>query len=231
MHQEDTILNIPSRGVQASGEPFRAIYARDSWTLGSGPGSLRNLNAPFSEFLERFIRDNKIFKIVDFGCGDWQWMSGVDLNETNYYGFDVVDEVLAKNTSKYKRQNVCFDRTPENVADLTEGDLILFKDVLIHLPNAYVSELLACARRKFRFILAVNNFSEEPSDYNGEIEFGGFRPVDLARPPFSMHCATVLRYGKLRVVDPRLPWIVAILRRRFVWPGIKHVQLAFGERA
>jgi SAM-dependent methyltransferase len=223
-------ITIPSKGRQSLVEPFQGIYASDSWALGSGPGSLSTINTPLIELLERFIRDNSVRRIVDFGCGDWQWMSQVDLAGTEYFGFDVVAGVLAKNAAAHKSQNVQFALTPDNLSDLPEGELIVFKDVLIHLPNAYVSELLAYARQKYRFILAINNETDNPSEYNSEIEFGGFRPVDLARPPFSMRCATVLRYGKLRVVDPRVPWIIAKLFRRFVWPGMKCVQLALGDR-
>jgi hypothetical protein len=212
-------------------DAFGSIYASDAWSLGSGPGSLPSVNAPFTEFLESFIRYNGVGRLVDFGCGDWQYMSQVDLACSDYLGLDVVDSVLAENARRYKRAQVRFAHTPSDLAELPDGDLILFKDVLVHLPNNYVTAALFQAQRKFRFILAVNGFSADPAAYNSDIQFGGFRPVDLSRAPFLIRCATVLRYGTLRVPDPRLPWLTAVLRRRFVWPGLKHVQLAFGERA
>jgi hypothetical protein len=212
------------------GDAFQEIYASDFWTLGSGPGSLVAVNRPFITFFEAFIRENRIASIVDFGCGDWQYMSRVDLNGANYLGLDVVNQVIVENTRQHCRSNVKFACTPDDLADLPEGDLIVLKDVLVHLPNAYVANALAHARRKYRFLLAVNNFSADPAAYNSDIKFGDFRPVDLSLAPFSVPCATVLRYGKLRVPDPRLPWLVAVLGRRFVWPGLKHVQLALGIR-
>jgi hypothetical protein len=215
--------------IESNRDAFRSIYASDAWTLGSGPGSLPSANAPFTEFLESFIRENGIGRLVDFGCGDWGYMNHVNLAGSDYLGLDVVDSVLAENVRRYERAEIRFAHTPSNLAELPEGDLILFKDVLVHLPNDYVAAVLFQAQRKFRFVLAVNNFSANPAVYNSDIQFGGFRPVDLSRPPFSIRCATVLRYGTLRVPDPRLPWLAAILRRRFVWPGLKHVQLAFGE--
>jgi hypothetical protein len=218
-------------GKEPNHDVFDSIYASDAWALGSGPGSLPSINAPFTEFLESFIRENGITRLVDFGCGDWRYMSQVDLADTNYLGLDVVDSVLVENVRRYQSAQVRFGRTPSDLAELPEADLILFKDVLVHLPNDYVTAILFQAQRKCRFILAVNNFSTDPAAYNSDIEFGGFRPVDLSRAPFFVRCATVLRYGTLRVPDPRLSWLSAVLRRRFVWPGRTHVQLVFGEHA
>jgi hypothetical protein len=218
--------SLPSS--ESIGAPFRQIYASDLWTLGSGPGSLPVVNRPFIAFLETFIRENRIANIVDFGCGDWQYMSHVDLGGANYLGLDVVNQILVENTQRYGRPNVRFAPTPADLSNLPKGDLIIFKDVLVHLPNDYVAKVLGEARRKYRFLIAVNNVSSEPDAYNSDIKFGGFRPVDIALSPFSIPCATVLRLGPLRIPDPRLPWLFAVMRRRFVWPGLKHVQLAFG---
>ena len=103
---------------------FETIYRSDTWTLGSGPGSLPTANAPLIEFLQKFIQKNRIARFVDFGCGDWQFMSAVDLGNVNYLGVDVVESVLVENRSRHQRSNVSFARTPDDLADLPEGDLI-----------------------------------------------------------------------------------------------------------
>jgi len=159
---------------------------------GSGPGSLHAVNRPFIDFLTNFIHNNDVHSIVDFGCGDWQYMKSVDLSGVRYLGLDVVDDVLSMVRKRHGRSNISFARTPENLADIPEGDLIIFKDVLIHLGNSYVAQLLNLARWKFRFVLSINNYSAEPLQYNTDIEHGGFRPLDIGRAPFGFPCATVL---------------------------------------
>ncbi len=77
-------------------------------------------------------------------------------------------------------------------------------------------------------VLAVNNRTHQSSDYNTPIATGGFRPVDLARSPFNQSCATVLTYGRYRMLDPTLPAPLSFALRRFIWPGEKHVQLILG---
>lgn len=215
--------------TESAQDVFARIYNLDTWTLGSGPGSVAAANKPFTRLLESFIRENSVESIVDFGCGDWQYMSSVDLQKATYIGFDVVASVLSQNRQLYSRPNVCFERSPSDLEDLPTADLLLIKDVLIHLPNAFVAKLMECAQRKYKFILTVNNRTGNAREYNVDIQPGSFRPVDLARPPFSIPCATILHYGRLRILDPRLPAPLAFALRRHVWPGIKHVQLVIGS--
>ena len=208
---------------------FTRIYKLDSWALGSGPGSLATANRPLIRLVESFIRENSVKSIVDFGCGDWQYMSDIDIHGADYTGFDVVDEVLLWNRQLYSRPNVRFERSPSDPEVLPPADLLLVKDVLIHLPNAFVSRLIACTTSKYKFILAVNNRTNSTSEYNIDIQPGSFRPIDLSRPPFSIPCATILQYGRPRILDPRWPAPLAFAFRRYVWPGIKHVQLVIGS--
>ena len=215
--------------TESAQDIFARIYKLDSWALGSGPGSLPVANRPLTRLFESFIQENSVRSIVDFGCGDWQYMSEVDLHGADYVGFDVVDDLLGRNKLLYSRPNVRFEHSPSDSDDLPPADLLLIKDVLIHLPNAFISRLMACAMYKYKFILAVNNRTGNASHYNVEIQPGEFRPVDLSRPPFSLPCATVLHFGRSRILDPRWPAPLAFAFRRYVWPGIKHAQLVIGS--
>jgi len=131
--------SLASSTRDLAANPFSNIYASDAWTMGSGPGSLHAVNRPFIDFLTNFIHNNDVHSIVDFGCGDWQYMKSVDLSGVRYLGLDVVDDVLSMVRKRHGRSNISFARTPENLADIPEGDLIIFKDVLIHLGNSYVA--------------------------------------------------------------------------------------------
>src|SRR5437016_14293712 len=114
--------SLASSTRDLAANPFSNIYASDAWTMGSGPGSLRAVNRPFIDFLTNFIHNNNVRSIVDFGCGDWQYMKSVDLSSVSYLGLDVVDDVLVKSRKQYSRTNVAFARAPENLEDIPEGD-------------------------------------------------------------------------------------------------------------
>src|ERR1700730_13724616 len=129
----DRILDrkVGTDSVETVSRRFEGIYSEDEWTLGSGPGSLRKANISLIRFLEGFLAANLVRSMVDFGCGDWQFMSGVNLEGIRYLGFDIVDHVLEKNMRQFGSTAVVFGRTPSNLDDLPVADLLLVKDVLI----------------------------------------------------------------------------------------------------
>lgn len=52
---------------------FNRIYEDNVWLCGSGTGSLPKFNIGYIDFLSKFIKDNNIKSILDYGCGDWQF--------------------------------------------------------------------------------------------------------------------------------------------------------------
>lgn len=210
---------------------FAKIYENGGWWgLGSGPGSLASVSKPFIDFLSTFILENRITSIVDFGCGDWSVMQHVDLDIVDYLGLDVVESVLLQNERHFGTAAVTFQVVPSNLEELPKADLYIFKDSLIHFPNDYSLEALHSALKKSKILFAVNDRSDNTDAYNEDIPFGGFRPVDISLAPFFIDSITVLRYGQMYILDPRLPSLVAFIRRRFVQSGEKHVQMALGTR-
>ncbi|MGE3914219.1 MAG: class I SAM-dependent methyltransferase [Hyphomicrobiaceae bacterium] len=204
---------------------FDQIYRSKYWTHGSGPGSIAAFNKPLIAYLDRFLAANRVKRLVDFGCGDFQYMRHVNLAATEYIGLDVVPRILEENRKNFGREGITFEETPDDLTELPGGDLLLLKDVLIHLPNSYIAPLLQHARRTYRFVLAINNESDDASAYNRDIAVGEFRPVDISLAPFSLPSATIFHYGAARMLDPTLPRVLAMATRKFVWPGKKHVQL------
>lgn len=204
---------------------FEDIYKNDRWTHSSGPGSMLQFNLPYMRFLESFVAANAIRSISDIGCGDFQFMKDVDLGEAVYDGYDLVASVIDATQVLHGSDRVHFHIMPDDPTELDGGDLAILKDVLIHLDNGHAQQLLDALVAKFRFILTVNNIAKDPAVYNRDIEPGRFRPVDVSLPPFNYPCATVLRYSQDRAYDPRYFRVVAKLRRKYIWPGRKHVQL------
>lgn len=195
---------------------FEHIYRNDLWHGGSGPGSLPSVNRPYVRFLHSFLRHNQIRTVVDLGCGDWQFSRGIDWGEARYLGLDVVPQVLEKNRRRYGRGAVEFDVSPADARDVPAADLLLVKDVFQHICNekvaAYVREF-----PRFKYVLVTNCIQKSRHLMNTDIADGGFRPVDLRLPPFSMPMASVLEFGSRRIFNP---W-----RFEITTPGVKEVFL------
>jgi hypothetical protein len=203
---------------------FSEIYENDLWTNGSGPGSHRAACEPLISFLNNFIVDNSIKSIVDIGCGDWQFMSTISLSGIEYNGYDVVASVIQRDMEKYGGGNIKFAVTPSPLSQIPPADLLIIKDVLIHLPNESIFDIVRIFH-KFKYVLLVNNTANSSNEYNTDIAEGDFRPIDIGASPFNISSATVMIYGQSRMLDPRMPKVVALLTRKYIWPGEKHVQL------
>ena len=194
---------------------FTEIYERNTWGFGSGHGSLPALTKPYRKFLEGFIQKNAVRAILDFGCGDWQFSQFIDWNGADYLGLDIVPSVIESNRQAFRRPRVQFEIAPESYADLPYADLLLVKDVLQHWETAQIRKFLETALPKFKFALITNDTALARSavaaisnalrlipNTNCEIKTGGYRPLDLRRPPFGFPATCVLQFK----VPGRFSW-------------------------
>jgi glycosyltransferase involved in cell wall biosynthesis/SAM-dependent methyltransferase len=163
-------------------EQFSRIYGSNTWVFGSGPGSLPDNGIEYRSFLRQFIVRNGIRKVVDLGCGDWQFSKYVDWSGVEYVGVDIVQSVVDANQNKYGSDSVRFEKF-ESLDQLPVADLLICKDVLQHLSNNMVKDCLAAFKKKYRFSLVTND--EEPAELqNTDIEPSGWRTLRLERQPF-----------------------------------------------
>lgn len=202
--------------TRSPADVFEDIYREDRWFGGSGPGSLPRVNRPYVRFLESFLRCNGITSVVDLGCGDWQFSRDIDWGETRYLGLDVVADIVERNRQAYGRESVAFALAPADPAQLPTADLLIAKDVLQHLSNRRILDILA-AFPKFKYALVTNCIKKSRHLLNTDIPDGDFRPLDLRLPPFGVPMACVLQYGADRAVNLR--------RMAVVTPGVKNVFL------
>lgn len=209
---------------------FSDIYRNDKWTNGSGPGSIASLNSVFLEYLRKFIDDNQINSIADIGCGDFQLLRNFPLGTCNYIGFDVVPSIIEKNRRTWANNSTAFSNMPTNLDDLPNKDLYIIKDVLIHLPNSLSKEILEAILKRCKFAIIVNNNSSDTDNFNSDISPGQFRPVDVSLDPFNFKVMDTILYGQACYYDPKWPKFLAILLRKRVWPGEKHIQILVGGR-
>jgi hypothetical protein len=180
-------------------ERFEEIYSTDEWYGGSGEGSQPKYARSYVAFLQQFMRDNAIRTVADLGCGDWQFSRLVDWSGVEYDGYEVVRPVLADIERRFSAPHVRFHLIEGEPSEVADADLLLVKDVFQHWSHARIHAFLPHLSR-FRCALITNC----AADGNEDIPDGGYRALDLRRPPFEIRAESVHEF----FAGPRqlLPW-------------------------
>ncbi|MBV9365928.1 MAG: class I SAM-dependent methyltransferase [Solirubrobacterales bacterium] len=194
---------------------FEEIYRKREWGNGSGAGSDPRATTGYREFLQRFVVENDIETVVDYGCGDWQFSRYVDWRKAQYLGLDVVPGLIARNSKQFGSDRVRFTLAPDDPTDLPEADLLIAKDVLQHLPNDEVAAFLNHASEAYRFTL-ITNCVWPKDELNRDIAKGDWRPLDVRVAPFSAAATAVYAFCppvslSLRARKRQPPWKKVVL--------------------
>lgn len=162
---------------------FTKIYQNNGF-LGdesiSGPGSSMSATALVRQALSGVFHKYGILSLFDVPCGDFNWMSSVNLENINYSGGDIVHDLIAENQMKYG------DRYSFKVFDLRkdqlpEVDLLFCRDCFIHLPYRDIIKCIDNIKQsKITWLLVSTYYMHN----NNELA-GLWRPVNLEDAPFS----------------------------------------------
>ena len=193
-------------------DTFSQIYANGIWVAHenqeslSGAGSTQMATAELLIRLSSFLREVGCRKLVDIGCGDFNWMRNVE-GDFDYLGIDVVPQVIDANNAKYandRRRFVCMDATQSAISP---GDVALCREVLFHLSFRDGLQLLRNIKAAgFKYVLLTNDKSVW---FNSDIHNGDFRRINLLKSPFSFPTP------ERELTDDR----VSENRVLAVWPG------------
>ena len=173
-------------------EAFTEVYRCDDWQGGSGHDSTPDTTREYRELIEHFLLTHNIKRVVDIGCGDWQFSQLINWGDVEYLGIDTVQEVVEENRRRFGQRYKfeCLDMTHEA---LPPGDLLLMKDVLQHWPNCEIIKFLPRIEQ-YQYGILTNDCYPS-SILNTDITMTGYRPLDLRLPPFSLVAEEILRYG------------------------------------
>lgn len=149
----------------------------------SGPGSNLEQTAQIMVQIPEIIKKYNVKSILDLPCGDFYWMSKIDLSAIKYIGGDIVKEIIKCNNAKFTKNNITFKQIDIINDPLPKVDMILCRDLFVHLKNEQI-------------LLAVKNIKKSSSKYllttthkkitqNIDInEIGTWRPINLENAPF-----------------------------------------------
>jgi hypothetical protein len=167
---------------------FTQIHDNNGWNgkeSVSGTGSDLTQTRRIVELLPRLFAKYGVRTMLDIPCGDFFWLSKVDLRGVNYTGADIVEELVLKN-----KQHETADRTFAKLNLLSDRlptvDLVFVRDCLVHFSFADIFEALRTMTSSGSTYLLTTTFLRR--DVNADIATGDWRPLNLRRAPFNLPC-------------------------------------------
>lgn len=188
-------------------EKFTLIYRDRLWVesaphlnrdkSASGHGSTLRSTKTLRPQLEELIRSLKPGSFLDAPCGDFNWMKEVRFpNDCDYVGGDVVAPLIDRLQQRYgyeagasRRRGGAARSRRFLVVDLCSDllppvDILFCKDCLQHLSNSDVKRVLDnIMKSKVKYVMISNHSGVQN---NKDIPTGGFRFLDVTKPPFML---------------------------------------------
>jgi hypothetical protein len=194
--------NLKKEGVELKiDEVFNKIHQENHWGDGesvSGQGSNSEQTTTISVEIPKLLAELGVQTLLDAPCGDFGWISKVDLPIKNYIGADIVPAVIAKHKERVAENSfinamnkthygfMVLDITQD---DLPEADVMLCRDCLVHLSFADIQRFIKNLKRSKIKYLLTTTFPERTE--NHDIATGDWRTLNLEVAPF--HFPTPLR--------------------------------------
>lgn len=172
--------------ILPAGYVFGRIHRNRGWdnleSL-SGPGSTLEQTEELRKELPRLIKHLGVRSLIDAPCGDFRWMSAMEKIVESYLGVDVVPAIIERNQLEHTGEGRRFVVLDITKSILPKTDLILCRDCLFHFSNRMIAAALRnFAASKSEYLLTTT-FPD--LDENMNIPSGGWRPLNLQRPPFA----------------------------------------------
>ncbi len=182
---------------------FTSIYLERKWGgdsdggLCSGAGSLNeDAVGPYISAVRDFLEREKLSscRLVDLGCGDFRVGARLAPLAVSYVGVDVVRPVIEQNQSCHGSDTVKFQHRDILKDDLPVGDVCFLRQVLQHLSNNQISNVLQKVGNLYPWILITEHypgpgvfFTPNLDKTHGcDVRVGRKSGVYLDMPPFSL---------------------------------------------
>ncbi len=163
----------------------------------SGDGSHQpEIIQPYIEIVNTFLNsfENPI-SVCDLGCGDFNVGKEFVKNAKNYVAVDIVSNLIEHNKETFKADNLEFKCLDIATADLPSADCVLLRQVLQHLSNSEVKNIVE-KLTSFKYIiltehLPVGNFTPNKDIISGQgIRLKKQSGIHLLAAPFNLKVIT-----------------------------------------
>lgn len=168
-------------------EAFDNIYINNTWGFKSGAGSNPVFAKPWIDLVNYFLSRKDVKTVIDVGCGDWRIGKCLNLEGKDYTGIDI-SSVILEETSLNAKENIKFIHGDFETLDIHDADLILIKDVLQHLTNSSIYNIINKIMGKTKYALICDDLDRDnKSNNNADILPGLHRFIDLSQKPFNFN--------------------------------------------
>ena len=189
LHEFQPLKQAPSEQIETV---FTHIYQEGAWAKNqsgkgsSGVGSTAKNTKLYRDYLSQFLKTHQITSVVDLGCGDGEFSRLLDWTGIDYTGYDVVKSIIESNKEQHASSSIHFVNGNFLNMDLPQADLLVCKDVLQHLPNGDIAFFLP-QLKKYKYCLITNDIDPQNlTSNNCNVDVGGYRSIDLTKPPFNL---------------------------------------------
>jgi len=165
---------------------FERIYKNNLWDSPesrSGIGSEKRHTTEIINAISYLYENYNIRNICDAGCGDLNWFPEIlsKYKDIKYTGIDIVSNLIENHKIKYPEHS--FFCSELDSFNYSKYDLIVCRDVLVHLPNEMILKIINMFRQsKTKYLLTTSFIAEYD---NSNIPVGNWRPISLSENPFN----------------------------------------------
>lgn len=190
------------------------LWGGDTSDFYSGDGShLPEIVVPYIDVVTSFLRffENPI-TVCDLGCGDFNVGKELVQHSKKYVAVDIVKELIEHNKEKFKDDKLEFHCLDLATDELPVGDCALVRQVLQHLSNTEVHQILE-KLKDFKYLIVTEHIPAGEFIPNQDIISGqGIRlkkrsGLNITAPPFELKVkeerellSLILRSGRGRLV-------------------------------
>lgn len=213
------------RGMSVQ-EVFSSIYKENVWggekgTFYSGSGTANPKTAEYIKMMTGFINSHNIRSVAEIGCGDFSIMRQVlQQVDVQYTGMDVVPDLIAHHLEKNANAKTQFLVKDAISEPLPKADLLIIRQVLQHLKNNQISQILQ-KLDNFKYAIITEHLPiTEDVEYNLDKVTGPHirmrmnSGVFIDLPPFSLPGVSVLM--EYREDDPVKKKMVPAVMRSYL---------------
>ena len=182
----------PTKGV------MNQIYEKNLWggatfDFYSGIGSHDpKIIDPYLKALITFLKSyNTPLVVCDLGCGDFNIGKHLTTYSKKYIAIDIVENLINRNKKLYKEDNLEFHYLDIINDKLPSGDCIILRQVLQHLSNKDIEEVIKkIAVYKYIILtehIPLGNFVSNKDIISGQgIRLKQNSGVNILEPPFNL---------------------------------------------
>ncbi|WP_271855681.1 class I SAM-dependent methyltransferase [Patiriisocius marinus] len=179
-------------------DAMEQVYEKQLWGTNatlfySGEGSHNaEIVQPYIAYLKTFLTSfEKPLVVCDLGCGDFNVGKKLVSFTEKYIAVDIVNDLIAHNKGTFQKENLTFQCLDIAVDQLPDGDCALVRQVLQHLSNAEILNILE-KLKNYRYVVLTEHVPEGDFIPNVDIISGqGTRlkkhsGINLKQAPFNL---------------------------------------------